>query len=890
MRRGAVFHRCALQVNPFQYARRYRGIRSSGDAGSHARAMIAKASELEISVLAITDHNDVKGVGPFRKAAKGHNIAVFPGFEVSSLEGIHVLCIYPLDAQEDQLGRFLGELGIRELGSTETLSDKSFVDVLATVRDQGGMTIAAHVTSSKTGLLEALSGQARIRAWHSPNLLAVQIPKTVDELHPSVRTIIRNENPQYRRPGTAGDGFAVAPINAKDVVSPEDLEDRGATCLIKMSRISIEGLRQAFLDPGSRIQLDPGKGPVKPAHHAEMLSMAWEGGFLKGTEMPLNPNLNVLIGGRGAGKSTVIESLRYVLGLNPIGDDAAKAHQGIVRNVLQSGTRVSLRVRTHGPGTQEYLIERTVPNPPIVRDQDGTISNRLPRDILPRVEIYGQHEIAQLTRSAVQRTRLLDRFTRQDTSVARRKAEIRQDLEKTRRSTLEVRRELEDLQERLAALPGLEETLEQYRSAGLEERLRDRSLLVREEQVLDSIADRVEPLRESLQNLRYELPLDLAFLSPGALGGLPGKDILALGNRVLGNLSDELRELASGFSEALGRADESMAQIRTKWEDRRRKVQEAYEAILRGLERSAVHGEEFIRLRRRIERLRPLRRKASLAEGAETELMERRRKLLTEWEEVKAAEFRLLGRAAKGVTERLEGRIQVEVVNAGNRKLLADLLREEIGGNLAKTIEILESTADLSLTELADTCREGSDAILAKYDTTPKQANLLANASPEALMRIEELDLPHTTEIRLNLAPDGKPPSWRALNDLSTGQKATAVLLLLLLESDAPLVVDQPEDDLDNRFITEGIVPRIREEKRRRQFIFSTHNANIPVLGDAELILGLTPVGQAGVEGRAGIAPKHMGSIDDEQVRELIEDLLEGGKDAFEKRRHKYGF
>ena len=87
-------------------------------------------------------------------------------------------------------------------------------------------------------------------------------------------------------------------------------------------------------------------------------------------------------------------------------------------------------------------------------------------------------------------------------------------------------------------------------------------------------------------------------------------------------------------------------------------------------------------------------------------------------------------------------------------------------------------------------------------------------------MRVEELDLPPTTAIRLNTAPTGEPPAWQALEDLSTGQKATAVLLLLLLESEAPLIVDQPEDDLDNRFITEGVVPRMREEKQRRQFLF----------------------------------------------------------------------
>ncbi len=124
---------------------------------------------------------------------------------------------------------------------------------------------------------------------------------------------------------------------------------------------------------------------------------------------------------------------------------------------------------------------------------------------------------------------------------------------------------------------------------------------------------------------------------------------------------------------------------------------------------------------------------------------------------------------------------------------------------------------------------------------------------------------------------------------LSAGQQATAVLLLLLLESEAPLVVDQPEDDLDNRFITEGVVPIIRQEKGRRQFVFSTHNANIPVLGDAELILGLAASGE-GKEGHTKIAPEHMGSIDSKPVRELVEEILEGGKDAFEMRRSKYGF
>lgn len=116
-------------------------------------------------------------------------------------------------------------------------------------------------------------------------------------------------------------------------------------------------------------------------------------------------------------------------------------------------------------------------------------------------------------------------------------------------------------------------------------------------------------------------------------------------------------------------------------------------------------------------------------------------------------------------------------------------------------------------------------------------------------------------------------------------------MCLLLLESDAPLVIDQPEDDLDNRFISEYIVPKMKQEKRRRQFLFASHNANIPVLGDAELIVGLTPESDEDREELVGVLePEHCGAIDNEPVRRLVEEILEGGRDAFYKRRNKYGF
>ena len=81
----------------------------------------------------------------------------------------------------------------------------------------------------------------------------------------------------------------------------------------------------------------------------------------------------------------------------------------------------------------------------------------------------------------------------------------------------------------------------------------------------------------------------------------------------------------------------------------------------------------------------------------------------------------------------------------------------------------------------------------------------------------------------------------------------------------------------------------MRDEKQRRQFVFTTHNANIPVLGDAELIAGMEASGE-GHQGHATIRAETMGAIDSKPVRTLLEETLEGGKDAFETRRLKYGY
>jgi hypothetical protein len=874
---GARFYRCALQVNPFGYLSRNHKQTTFKAEAEYNAAIIAACIETEIEVIGVTDHFRVQESASLVNVARAAGLIAFCGFEAVSKDGVHFLCLFDPD-KDTVLERFIGECGIHDPTAISPTGSLDSIELLTCAKKWGAICIAAHV-ASEGGLLRKLSGQTRINVWKSPDLLACALPGPIDQAPDSFRAILDNKDAEYRR------GRPVAVINASDVCDPADLRKTSVSCFIKMSNVSVEALRQAFLDPQSRIRLN---SDPQPEPHAEFVAVTWEGGFLDGTAVHFNGNLDVLVGGRGTGKSTVIESMRYALGLDPLGEEARKAHEGVVRYVLRPGTKVSLLVRSHKPDQRCYTIERSVPNPPIVKDETGEVLTLAPQDVMPGVEVFGQHEISELTKSREKLTLLLERFIDHDPTLSSRKSELKLALVRSRGRIVDVRREIKALEDRLAALPALEETQKRFQEAGLEERLREKSLLIREERVFASVNERLDPIRALYNELVSAVPIDTAFVSSKALEGLPNSAILVEIGTILATLGANVKAAAGQIAKALTDADKSVSATKDRWEMKRKVIEETYERLLRELQKSKIDATGFIRLRKQIEELRPLKERRDFLDRELASHDSNRRKLLAEWEDIKASEYREIQNAAKNVSRELRHRVRVEVTMAGNRDPLEQLLRE-VGGNLSAALERLRTVEHLSLPDFAQRCREGKEALMLHYGLPAGSAERIAQADLDLFMRIEELDLPATTKIELNTAPDGESPTWQTLEALSTGQKATAVLLLLLLESEAPLVVDQPEDDLDNRFITEGVVPIMRQEKRRRQFIFSTHNANIPVLGDAELILGLAASGE-GKEGHAKISTDHMGSIDSKPVRELVEEILEGGKDAFEMRRSKYGF
>lgn len=155
----------------------------------------------------------------------------------------------------------------------------------------------------------------------------------------------------------------------------------------------------------------------------------------------------------------------------------------------------------------------------------------------------------------------------------------------------------------------------------------------------------------------------------------------------------------------------------------------------------------------------------------------------------------------------------------------------------------------------------------------------LVNALNEAQIDEIELFLPED-EIEVQYKPT-TGSAFKSLSTASAGQKTTAILTFMLSYGKVPLILDQPEDDLDNRLVYELIVNRLKQAKEQRQIIVVTHNANIPVNGDAEYIVSMDTDSKV-------LKVLYTGTVEQLAIKKEICDVMEGGEQAFEMRSKRY--
>ena len=871
----AQFWKCALQVNPPAYSATYRGTDHGMDARTYAEALRDICRTKEIQVVGFADHGNVADAKIMQRVLTDAGIVVFPGFEVTTTERVHWVCLFPEDTSEQQLERYLGHLELTNPKDGARPSTLGGQKLLQRVDELGGFCFAAHITSS-SGLLKGKFHNL----WIDPRLRAAQIPGNIDDLPQQYKPIALNKNPNYKR------DHPVALINARDVGEPSDLLDPRTSTFIKMTQPCFASFLMAFKDPGSRVRLEDDQ---QKHFYSQIHSISIEGGYFDGLSAKISGHLNAVIGGRGTGKSTLLECVRYAMDVPHKSEDAIRQGDEIVKeNLGKAGGRVILQLRSAANYMKPYTVIRRYGEPPRVIDQNDNESRLHPgRDLLPGIEFYGQNEIHELAKSPGALTRILDQFLPDSVEQqAKLDSAFRKLRENSERLTKAQERK-DEIERQIAQLPKLKEQVRQFKEHGLEEKLKQVPLLEKERQLGPRILEEVKNTRDGQQQFEESLP-DLVFLSDKALENLPHAELLQHGRALLETLGTTLRQKLGEMDKAIGETGRSVKNLVDK-------LNQALVNAETGLEKEfaklpAVAGKDgkeigraYQRLLREIEQIRPSQTRLKTVDVLVGELEQTRRNLLGEISDIRSARTAAKQAAVKRLNKRLAGKLRISIVPDGLHEPLREFLQGLSGVGEKKT-EWVDTAESLTILGLVAAIREGKDALLAKqWGLTSGIAETLVRMTTAQVYGLEAIDLEERVDLELNVSHTSD--RYRALDRLSTGQQCTAILHLLLLDNPDPLIMDQPEDNLDNAFIAERIVQELRVAKTERQFLFATHNANIPVFGDAEWI-GVC----AASEDCAEMPVNAQGSIDIPEIRDQVANILEGGKEAFVQRKEKYGF
>ncbi len=617
----------------------------------------------------------------------------------------------------------------------------------------------------------------------------------------------------------------------------------------------------------------------KPHHRITRLEV--ESGFLDGLALELSPGLNCLIGERGTGKTTVLEFLRWALK----GESDSKRQRSLLKENLGSGVvRVGLETKEGLRLTVERQGGATAAE--VLNAEGAPAGFTLEHGVLFDCDVFSQDEIESIASTPGKQLELLDRFARaevQELEVRLRGLvnELRGNahelltLEETCGALEEGTAGLAEMQEKLAALTG-------GASAGLDAFDREvgkKGLRDREGRAVEQVQRFLTARREGLARERGGLAQAARLVPDDVLEG-PNGAVL----RALQRLADEAREVAerglAQATDALEASLETLEALRTRLGKDHLAQEATYRDLVTRHEAERGRATERVELQKRLNAALDQQRTLEDHDAQLVVLRRRRKELISELQRLRQERYALRVREAERLTRELGPRISVVVVEAGDQTAYEALLGEALAG-LQKQVQplaraISERVPSRDLVRIVQ--NRQADALAQHAKLAPKKAEQVVEHLLRAGELLFEVEVVETNDVpRITLLDEEKT---KELSTLSTGQKCTTVLPILLLEETKPLLIDQPEDNLDNRYVFEVVVGKLRAIKLRRQLIFVTHNANIPVLGDAERVIVMKSSGDRARVLRAGTV---------DEVKDHVETILEGGPEAFEARRKRYG-
>jgi energy-coupling factor transporter ATP-binding protein EcfA2 len=611
------------------------------------------------------------------------------------------------------------------------------------------------------------------------------------------------------------------------------------------------------------------------------------GGFLPGLSVDIPRGLTCIIGPRGSGKSTLAEAFRFAV----CGTSGVPKHcVDLIQANLAGGALVTITALAEG--SNRYTIKRAVKQQPVLLTSDGRTINTvdldrgtfLPLDAYssPEIEAIADEVLGQRRRNLLDELRS-DQMRTIELSLAESARALDANADRIRAAQRTIQNlteqieELGDVRARLNALaPSDRETAGDFVRLSRQQQLNQREITK-----LDAADRDLRTVGQTLDQLRKDA--QLAFKSRLVEEQSANADLLRRFDDRLAALLGTVEEHLSAISGQVRQALDIVAQARQG-------ITQAHAIHASELAKSTALNQaasEQARVRATLEqqvaRLQGLEEQRMELNAELKALLEGRKSLKTTHilmrDQISTLREEVASELQREAGQRVRIRIMRNADHLAYQQMLMDGLR---GARVRSHDELMTTLMQLRPEQLAQLIQANDlDSFEELTAFGSERSRKILDSFREIVdpLALEVIAIEDRIGIELNVSPAGQP-NFRDASDLSRGQKCTALLPILLARRDSPLIIDQPEDNLDNHFIFETVVNAVQRLKRRRQMIFITHNANIPVLAEADLVLVMNS------DGRVGFVEK-LGTID--ECREQIIDLLEGGREAFELRSKRYG-
>ena len=665
---------------------------------------------------------------------------------------------------------------------------------------------------------------------------------------------------KVRSPGSRARAGAIALVEGTDNAAGgiSAIGCGTGTTYMKVGDFNFSAIKYAMRDFRARLHAVPDCKP-KNAH---ISAIRFEGGKLNGQEINFSPELNCLIGIRGSGKSSALELLRYGLGI-PLADTSADPEykNDLIKYMLGSGGKVILDVR--GKNGKQYRIEKIYGQRENIYDDGGSLCDVSVDAVFGSPIYFGQKDLSN--KKAGFQSDLLNRLVgRKLDEVRKRIASKANEVESTILELQKLRNlkgEREDIE---LTIRNAEHALQMFKERGVAEKLATQTQFDKDSVVLTRAKEALGGFVSSLNDIVSDYS---EFFSKDLPSSAQNGELFAVAMQSIDDGRSGLALVKQGM--AIGvKGVQGLDSVLDKLAEKRIQMQEEFAKIKRELNSDTLNPDTFLKLTRSLEvarlKLEDIAKREQRRDLHKKRLVEQLAGLNDLWNE----EFRLLqGEIAR--INSVQGKLRLDIKFKGRRDLFLEKMK-----SLFRGTGIKETTYQKLSEDFVDFIEMYRDWAKVKTYIGEAQQSDFARRFTEHLLEL----LVFKVENDVSIEYEGK-----SIDRLSLGQRASALILFLLAQQDGDvLIIDQPEDDLDNQIIYDEVIQQMIQLKGRMQFIFATHNPNMPVLGDAEKILAFSYEDDKQIEVKAG-------TIDTPASQQAIVGIMEGGQAAFEKRNEIYG-